>query len=118
MIPTTHGILQQKQVAAALIEISLTTLYLNFQSYNYTLYCSINVTPDTIVNTITKINTGQGTSWAYISPASATGDRTFRAMAYETNYNSYNRSMILRITDNAGVAPSVDITLTQGKYGT
>lgn len=113
MIPTTYGILQQKQIAAALIQVDTTVLAMTYMRYVYSNYCAINVTPDTIATTITKIDTGDGTAWATIVPTNGTGDYSFRARAMSNNNGTVVRTMTLRISDNAGIAASVDVTLYQ-----
>ena len=113
MIPTTYGILQQKQVAAALIAVDKTAISMTYMRYVYSDYAAINVTPDTIATSITKIDTGNGTTWATITPTSGTGDYSFRARAASNNNGTLTRSMTLRISDNAGIAASVDVTLIQ-----
>jgi hypothetical protein len=120
MIPTTHGILQQKPVvASALIEVDVTYLFAAYIRYAYSEYCNINVTPNTIATTITRIDTGDGITWATISPISGTGDYAFRARTASNNSTAYDRIMTLRITDNAGIAPSVDVIFTQtAQYAT
>lgn len=110
MIPTLHGILQQKQ---ATISVDDTSLVMAYPRYSYSEYCAINVTPDTMSTTLTKVDTGDGTSWATVTPSSGTGDYSFRGRASSDNSGSVSRSMIIRITDNAGVAASVDVVLTQ-----
>ena len=113
MIPTAYGILQQKQVAAALIAVDKTAISMTYMRYVYSDYAAINVTPDTIATSITKIDTGNGTTWATITPTSGTGDYSFRARAASNNNGTLTRSMTLRISDNAGIAASVDVTLIQ-----
>ena len=113
MIPTTHGILQQKQVAVATISVDDNSLVMAYPRYSYSEYCAINVTPDTMSTTLTKVDTGDGTSWATVTPSSGTGDYSFRARSSSVNSGTVSRSMIIRISDNAGIAASVDVSSTQ-----
>ena len=112
-----HGVLQQKQPiitgSTNLIETDKTYITADWIRLAYSDYCAINVTPDTMSTTITKIDTGDGTSWATVSPSSGTGDYSFRARTSSANTGSTIRHMTLRISDNAGLAASVDVTLNQ-----
>ena len=81
---------------------------------NYTDYCAINVTPDSMGVTITKIDTGDGTAFfGNPLPATGTGDFSFRFRATSDNTTGFARSLTARITDNAAVAATVDVTVTQ-----
>jgi len=113
MIPTSIGILQQKQAPVGLIQTDVTELYAAYIRYAYSGYCAINVTPDTIATTITKIDTGDGVIFATVTPTSGTGDYSFRVRTASNNNTGSAKSMTLRITDNAGIALPVDITFIQ-----
>jgi len=75
---------------------------------------AINVTPDSMGVTITKIDTGDGTAFfGNPLPATGTGDFSFRFRATSDNTTGFARSLTARITDNAAVAATVDVTVTQ-----
>lgn len=113
MIPTNYGILQQK-ASVGLIETDKSSITCAYTSGAYSDYCTINTTPDSVTTTITPVDTGDGTLWAIITPNTGTGDYSFRARTTSENTGP-TRHMIARITDNAGIAPSVDVTINQGE---
>lgn len=95
------------------IETDKVALSIPWQSGEYSDYCIINVTPNTITTTITKVDTGDGTGWVGNPlPTGDTGDYNFRFRATSDN-GAFPRSFTARISDNAGVATSVDVTVTQ-----
>lgn len=112
-----HGASQQKKPVPSggtnLIQTDTIEITAPYVRFSYSDYCAINVTPDTVSTTLTAIDTGQGTSWATISPTSGTGDYSFRARMLTKNAGSTDLSMKIRITDNAGLATPVDVTLIQ-----
>lgn len=82
--------------------------------YDYTDYCAIDVTPDSMETSIALVDTGDGTSWCSApSPNSGTGDYSFRCRMLSDNDTGSPRSCTARITDDAGEATQVDVTVTQ-----
>ena len=79
----------------------------------YSDYCTITVSPSSMATTITKVDTGDGTSWATVSPSAGTGTYQFRARSAAVNDTGYPRSMNLVISDDAGISSSVTVVLTQ-----
>ena len=82
----------------------------------YSGFCAIDVTPNSMSTTITKIDTGDGILWVgnAIPAASGTGDYSFQFRATQDNPSSLmERSFIARISDSAGIADSVDVVVTQ-----
>lgn len=107
---------QNKVSSQPLIEISYSEITMTNTIGAYSEYCSVTVFPTSMQTTITLIDTGDGTSFATVSPMSGTGSYSFRARSTYMNKNEYSKSMIARITDNAGVAVHRDVVVRQ--YGT
>lgn len=108
-----HGVLQQKQDSVHTMETDVSSLDGSHLGLRYTGYCAITVTPESKSTTITKIDTGDGTSWANVYPSSGTGNYSFRARMMEDNPNPYERSMDLRISDDSHVLLPITISLKQ-----
>jgi len=107
---------QNKVSSQPLIEVNYSEITMNYASGSYSVYCSVTVFPTSMQTTITLINTGDGTSFATVSPMSGTGSYSFRARSTYVNRSESSQSMIARITDNAGVAVHRDVVVRQ--YGT
>ena len=72
--------------------------------------CSIDVTPDTMDTTSTKVDTGDGTAWFKISlGATATGDFTLEVTLL--SYPSTDVSAIVRVTDNDDSSIFADVNV-------
>jgi hypothetical protein len=89
------------------------TIVMDGDSGDYSGYCAIDVTPNTMTTSLAKVDSGDGTAWATLSTSGDTSDYSFRAQADSDNTTGSTRSMTIRITDDAGEATQVDITLTQ-----
>jgi hypothetical protein len=114
MNPQYHGILQStEETVGPLIETDKSGLDMSYETMSYTDYCAIDVTPNTMSTTITKVDTGDGTDWATINPTSGTGDYDFRAMSSSDNFSAFPRSMTARISDDAADASTVNVSITQ-----
>lgn len=108
-----HGVLQQKQGSVHAMETNISSLVGSHFRLSYTGSCAITVTPVSKSTTITKIDTGEGTSWANVNPSSGTGNYSFRARMMEDNPNPYERSMDLQISDDSHVLLPITISLRQ-----
>lgn len=106
-----YGILGQG--VDALIETDVSSLTVPWETDDFSGYCAVDVRPDAMATTITKVDTGDGVNWANMVPSTGSGDFSFRAQALLDNSTGLERSMTMRISDDAAEAPSVDITVTQ-----
>jgi len=77
-------------------------------------YFDLNVTPDSMDWTATLNDTGDGTSWVSINPASGTGDETnMYANADAVNKTGAPKSCTVTFSDDAGEALDLTLTITQ-----
>jgi hypothetical protein len=107
-----HSLLHNTEVEPV-ISTDTNELLLGGDSGDYSDYCAIDVSPDDMDTSIAKVDTSDGTGWGILSTTGDTGDYSFRVEARENNTTGSLRSMTIRITDDAGEATQVDITLTQ-----
>ena len=111
-----YGILQQKSGGITGITYTIDTSYnsmnADWNALSYTPYNTITTTPD-MTTTITKIDTGDGTSWANAYPNNGSGDYQFRARMMDENTTGSPRSMTLRIEDVTRLETDKDVILTQ-----
>jgi len=91
------------------ISSDIATFHIDDSGSNDSDTASIDVTPNTMATTITKVDTGDGTSWFSISPTSQTGDFTL-TVTLGTPPSSDSDAKV-RISDNAGNASSLDLNV-------
>jgi hypothetical protein len=101
------------QPARPVIEVESAALFLAWEVLSYSDYDTIDATQGPRALTLTKISTGDGTTWASVSPGTGETAFDFRCRAQSSNTSGYTRSMIIRISDDASLAEDVDVTLTQ-----
>ena len=97
--------------AINLIETDKVSITMDYQFKASSDYCAVNVTPDSMSVTLTRVDTGDGI-FANLSVSAATGDFSFRAVSSSENGTS-PRSMKCVISDNAGIASSKEVTINQ-----
>jgi hypothetical protein len=73
----------------------------------------IDVTPGTMDWTASKVDTGDGTAFFYILPVSGTGDDTITIGGMSDNETGSEREGEVHISDDAGLATTRVITVTQ-----
>ena len=107
-----HNLLHHTEVEPS-IAVSANVLVMDGADESISDSCTIDVSPNTMTTSLTKIDSGDGTTWADLSTTGDTGDYSFTLEATSANDTGDTRSMTIRITDDAGEATQVDVTLTQ-----
>ena len=97
------------------ISTDVNAINMAYGSVEWSGYCAVNVTPNTMDTTITLIDTGDDTNWiaAGVDGATNTGDFSFRAQSTRANPGPGPRTCTARISDDDGDAISKDVTITQ-----
>jgi len=107
-----HNLIHHTEVEPS-IAVSANVLAMDGASGSTSDSCTIDVTPNTMTTSLAKVDSGDGTAWADLSTTGDTGDYSFTLEATSDNDTGDERSMIIRITDDASEATQVDVVLDQ-----
>lgn len=73
----------------------------------------ITVTPIGVSWTVTKIDTGDGTSWFKVASTTGTGNDTITITPFEDNTTGATRSATARVSDDSDATVYADIAVHQ-----
>ena len=94
------------------ISVDPTASNLDWQTGDYD-DIAVNVTPDSMSVTVSKIDTGDGTTWFGIDHTSATGDFTLRISALKDNTGTSKRNGQVKLEDDSDSTIIATIEVSQ-----